>query len=63
MGATFFQKGGVFRSFLKKASPKTSFILRSVGIHREWMMAAARQIMALKLLSVLPARIAMRLNS
>ncbi|QIP34123.1 hypothetical protein [Komagataeibacter rhaeticus] len=24
MGAAFFQKGGVLRSFLKKASPKTS---------------------------------------
>ncbi|WP_264997172.1 hypothetical protein [Komagataeibacter xylinus] len=24
LGAAFFQKGGVLRSFLKKASPKTS---------------------------------------
>ncbi|WP_308719526.1 hypothetical protein [Komagataeibacter xylinus] len=30
MGAAFFQKGGVFRSFLKKASPKT-FILFSLS--------------------------------
>ena len=37
--------------------------LGSVEIHRELMTAATRWIMARKLLSVLSARIAMRLNS
>jgi len=31
LGAAFFQKGGVFRSFLEKASPKTFII--PVGYH------------------------------
>jgi len=37
--------------------------LRPVEIHLEFMTAAARWIMALKLWSVLSARMAMRLNS
>ena len=37
--------------------------LRPVEIHRELMTAAARWMMALKLWSVLSARMAMRLNS
>jgi len=37
--------------------------LRPVEIHREFMTAAARWMMALKLLSVLSARMAIRLNS
>ena len=38
-------------------------VLGPVEIHREFMTAAARWMMALKLWSVLSARIAMRLNS
>jgi hypothetical protein len=37
--------------------------LGSVGIHREFITAAARWIMEAKLWSVLSARMAMRLNS
>ena len=39
------------------------FVLGSVEIHREWMTAAASWMMAVKLVSVLSARMAMRLNS
>jgi Transposase DDE domain len=37
--------------------------LGPVEIHREWMIAAPRKIMAAKLVSVLSLRMAMRLNS
>src|SRR3546814_16783496 len=43
--------------------PAILFVLRPVEIHREFMTAAARWTMALKLWSVLSARMAIRLNS
>jgi hypothetical protein len=45
-----------------EALPPSDF-LGSVGIHREFITAAARWIMEAKLWSVSSARIAMRLNS
>src|SRR3546814_7319987 len=43
--------------------PAILFVLRPVEIHREFMTAAARWTMALKLWSALSARMAIRLNS
>src|SRR3546814_13532766 len=43
--------------------PAILFVLRPVEIHREFMTAAARWTMALKLWSVLSASMAIRLNS
>ena len=48
---------------LKANANKGKYDLGTVGIHREFMTAAARQIHASKLRSVLQARMAMRLNS
>lgn len=58
--------GGMIRNVHDGRYPSTESrtgSLRPVEIHREFMTAAARWIMALKLWSVLSARMAMRLNS
>src|SRR3546814_13585124 len=46
-----------------RLGPAILFVLRTVEIHREFMTAAARWTMALKVWSVLSARLVIRLNS
>ena len=48
---------------VRHRSTDSKLVLGPVGIHREWITAAERWIMAEKLRSVLSLRMAMRLNS